>query len=82
MAIFNSYVKLPEGKIQLKSPMSSHEMPMILLIHTGEDAASGAPVAPHVQRVFLPPLGPKAMEDAEVKEIGEFTGIFCIKNGM
>ena len=55
-------------KIQLKSPMSSHEKRMILLIHPGEDAASGAPVPPHVQRVFLPPLGPKAMEDAEVEE--------------
>ena len=36
----------------------------------GEDAASGAaPLAPHVQRVFLPPLGPKAMEDVEVTRI-------------
>lgn len=37
------------------------------VLSAGEDAASGAPVLPRVQRVFLPPLGPKAMEDAEVK---------------
>lgn len=34
------------------------------VLSAGEEGASGVP---HVQRVFLPPLGPKPMEDTEVK---------------
>ncbi len=34
---------------------------------SGEEGASGVP---HVQRVFLPPLGPKPMEDTEATVVG------------
>lgn len=34
------------------------------VLSAGEEGATGVP---HVQRVFLPPLGPKPMEDTEVK---------------
>ena len=39
------------------------------VLSAGEEGGS----APHVQRVFLPPLGPKAMEDAEVLKNLQFS---------
>ena len=46
-----------------------HDLNQLTQLRPGEDAANGAPLPPHVQRVFLPPLGPKAMEDAEAEEM-------------